>query len=233
MVFEHDLIGAVLARGEFWDRHLIPLVERYADKRRVAVDVGAFIGFHSVYLGRNFATVFAFEPQRRCFEIALGNVALNRLSNVVLQNMCLYDATTTLAVAPAHQQHIDLPTAVGGEIDYDRLANAGALSFNAPHPSSTEQVQATRLDDLSVGDVAFIKVDAQGADLRVLQGARRTISASRPVIAFEYEADLSLHHDCSWQDYLDFFQEIQYELQQIASAGPNQRDYVARPLERD
>jgi FkbM family methyltransferase len=54
-------------------------------------------------------------------------------------------------------------------------------------PGESILVPAVRLDDVSekIGSVHFIKIDAQGAEARILSGARAMIERDHPVIVFE------------------------------------------------
>ena len=61
-----------------------------------------------------------------------------------------------------------------------------------PYPVQTTpetlDVEIKRLDDVLPGDlhVTFIKIDVEGGELEVLQGAERIIKRSRPAILFEH-----------------------------------------------
>jgi hypothetical protein len=48
-------------------------------------------------------------------------------------------------------------------------------------------VPVLRLDDLGLSDVTAIKLDAEGAELEVLQGAATTLARCRPVLSIEIE----------------------------------------------
>lgn len=61
--------------------------------------------------------------------------------------------------------------------------------YDRPHEEVTEiKVKTARLDDvLPAGlPVALIKIDVEGAELGVLRGAVKTLSAYRPVVIFEH-----------------------------------------------
>jgi hypothetical protein len=58
------------------------------------------------------------------------------------------------------------------------------------HRSVTRQAHRVRvipLDSLGLTEVTAIKLDAEGAEQEVLEGARRTLTESRPVLSIEIE----------------------------------------------
>ena len=49
--FDGDAVGNALAEGRFWDAHLRPFMDEAATVYTGwAIDIGAYIGFHTVYL---------------------------------------------------------------------------------------------------------------------------------------------------------------------------------------
>jgi FkbM family methyltransferase len=222
-----DLIGGALERGEFWDPHLKPIIERCADPARVAIDAGAYIGFHTVFLARHFRAVHSFEPQLRCFRLLNANVELNACARVRTYNQPLYDRDLPMELAREDLQQIPLKVH-DGAIDYAAIGNAAALAF-VPAEQAEARLRSMTIDELGLEDVGFIKVDTQGCDLRVLTGARRTIALCRPTIAFEFEAELASHHGDTMEDFERFFADLGYDLTEIAHTGPQQRDYLATP----
>jgi hypothetical protein len=49
-----------------------------------------------------------------------------------------------------------------------------------------QRIGLLALDDLELDRVDFIKIDVEGMELEVLQGAERTIDACRPIMMIEY-----------------------------------------------
>ena len=137
------------------------------------IDVGANIGFFSLKFGRWVGAagrVIAIEPERRNVTALHRRVRRAGLEGVV---ECVNAAAAErsgqvrLAVDPVH------PGA-------HRLADDG------------DPVRAVTIDELTADDarrVALIKIDVQGAELRVLSGARRVIETHRPAIFTEIDND--------------------------------------------
>jgi hypothetical protein len=67
-------------------------------------------------------------------------------------------------------------------------------------PNSTKgDTKITRLDSLEFPVVDYIKIDCEGFEYRVLQGAEQTIRRCRPVVVIEQKP-----HDAYSKDYGQF-----------------------------
>ena len=49
------------------------------------------------------------------------------------------------------------------------------------------EVKTSKLDDLEIENVGFIKIDVEGFELQVIEGARETIERDKPVLVIEIE----------------------------------------------
>jgi FkbM family methyltransferase len=228
LVSQHDLIGRLVADGKEWEPHVRRAIERLAQPDGIAVDAGAYIGLHTVSMSRSFRSVHAFEPQRGIYQVLNGNLALNGCTNVTAHNVALYDRAGAMRLSPEERQEVPTPM-LDGQPDYAQISNAAALTFEVADSGSGE-VRAVPLDDLALEGVALIKVDTQGADLRVLRGAEGTIRRCRPSILFEWERDLSIQHGATLEDYHKFFSGLDYDLTVLQETSPGrQADYLATP----
>jgi len=128
--------------------------------RRVAVDVGAHVGFWSYYLALAFQSVHAFEPADLfafCFE---RNV---RAKNVVLHRVALGEEEASVRIETVAD-------------------NTGATHVV---PAAQGSVRMRRLDDYKLENVDLLKVDVEGYERHVLAGARETLGRCKPVVIVE------------------------------------------------
>jgi FkbM family methyltransferase len=224
-----DLIRDEILRGGFWDTHLKSVIEKAAASDRSALDAGAYLGFHTVYMSRFFRTVHAFEPQVEMFRILGTNLLLNNCHNVTAVNSALYDVACHLAVGAPAQQEVPVPLQ-DGRTDYDHIGNAAALMLLPCAADAVGSTPALRVDDLGLSDLGLMKVDAQGSDLRVMRGAEATIRRCRPVIVAEFERDLSTAHGTTLEDYRNFFGGLGYRMETLADRGEGKQiDFLATP----
>ena len=74
---------------------------------------------------------------------------------------------------------------------------------------------AVTIDDLvrqhPEGRVSFIKIDVQGAELRVLQGATHTLAASRPALLVELDEKALRSQHTSTEALVEFLGSYGYE----------------------
>ena len=133
-----------------------------------AVDVGGWWGPWTYWLARIARQVVTCEPIP---ELA---AFIRRVAppNVDVRNVALSDRAgdAILWVPPGRR---------GSE-------GRSSLETRVPGGRAVHVVTA-RLDDLGLDGVGLIKVDVEGHELRVLDGARHTIAACRPVLVVEIE----------------------------------------------
>jgi FkbM family methyltransferase len=138
----------------------------------VFLDVGANVGIHTLAIARHLApgggAVVAFEPHPVNHRILVHNVRQNRLRHVVAEHLGLAEATAILT---------GTASSVGGNWS---LASQGEYRF---------EVRLVRLDDYlqdhPLPRLDLMKIDVEGAEVRVLHGAQKTIERFRPLIVFE------------------------------------------------
>ena len=175
--------GWVVGRGyELGVREFLAAVLRPG---QVFVDVGAHIGLYTVMAGRLLApggVVIAVEPSQDNFEALLKNVQQNGLTNVIPINAACWSNDCELELIPSS-------TATGF---WHRVG---------PITGHGTKISAKRLDtifqDLGLGAIDVIKIDAEGASAKVVEGASMILRRFRSVqVLFEVERPGELEGSC-------------------------------------
>jgi FkbM family methyltransferase len=148
----------------------------------VAVDVGANIGWHTLLMAHLVGAqgrVLAAEANPSVRQKLQENLDLNRLRQVEVIPYALADAEGALAFH-------------GPEADDPDSGNGHVVAHGAEPRAGTIQVKARRLDSVvaaaGIDRLDLIKIDVEGFEWPVLQGAEETIANFRPHIVFEYDA---------------------------------------------
>jgi FkbM family methyltransferase len=225
-----DLISDSVREGHAWDKHIIDALENSLNGRdQLAVEVGAHIGLLTVPLARRFKRVLAFEPNGFNYRLLTANVALNGLRDVTCINEGIYSECVALSLAKAEKQETPVPLGPDGSFDGWSATNLGAYSFS-PDGSGIFRALARTLDSYNLNDLAFLKIDAQGADGEVIAGASETIRRCRPVIVFEWEDELSKNFRVSKADVHRQLESDGYAIELLKEHNSKQRDFLAIPL---
>lgn len=153
----------------------LPLIDKFSSRASCSIDVGANYGMYTYYASRRFARCYSFEPQPYFIETLAGAY---RNANVELFQVALSDRAGTgimrMPVCDRGYSTINPHNQLEGKVD----ESDGIESL---------EVKTCRLDDYGFKQVGFLKVDVEGHELEVLQGAMETIRSSKPVIYVEVE----------------------------------------------
>jgi FkbM family methyltransferase len=146
-------------------------LDRITSGGSLAVDVGANQGYYSYSLSRRFHEVHAFEPNTRLAD----ELERQRPANVQVHNIALSSAVGELdlfiPLVDGVEQH--------GWASFDPGNLSGARDFRIL------KVPVRRLDDFALGGVAFVKIDVEGHELKVLEGALDTLRRNQPIVLIE------------------------------------------------
>lgn len=171
MFNRHDsAIGRALSLyGEFAEAENL-LMSHFVGPGDTVVDVGANVGTVTLFLAQAIGDggrVHAFEPQQEIFHCLKNNVEMNGHRHV----MCLN------AAAGARDGTIEAPI-----VDYGAEGNFGAFSFVGQGPG---EIEVRTVDGLGLDRCRLIKIDVEGMEQEVLEGAEATIRRFKPVVYTE------------------------------------------------
>ncbi len=133
-----------------------------------AIDVGGWYGPWTYRLAQQADRVVTFEPVPHVAEF---------LRSVVPENVTVVEAA---ASDTAGRCTIWVPTTGAGS--EGRTSINGAINGTKPI-----EVDSVRLDDMHLSDVRLVKIDVEGHELSVLDGASYLIERDHPVLIIELE----------------------------------------------
>lgn len=172
-VFLDDSVSnSVQVTGLYESEILIPLfnilLKQFNFTSTTAVDIGANIGNHTVFFSDFFKKVHSFEPNPMSYKLLSINTFF--LKNVEVHNLGLADTSLKVNLSVLRK-------------------NIGGSSAVTDYSSGiNHQVNLIKLDEFLSNDsdhIALIKIDVEGMENPVLQGAANTIKKHLPIILFE------------------------------------------------
>jgi FkbM family methyltransferase len=159
-----------------YERATVALLRQLLRIKHTFVDAGANVGYYSLFAAQYLecrGRVHAFEPRRDCYLQLADNAQRNRLDGLTVNRVALSDEDG--------EARLFIPED-GGWTNASLLADfAGSDRF--------EVVPAMRLDTYcamrDISNVDLLKIDVEGAELRVLRGMGRLLDMWRPDIILE------------------------------------------------
>lgn len=196
--------------GDFLDWHIYYGLEE-GDKKTlyslaregdVVFDVGANIGETSMRLASvvgEKGAVYAFEPDPSNYSKLLANLSLN-----------------------SFQQLFDIPFALSDEEKEYYMSNvsernpAGKRIRSKGEPDGSSKVKAVTMDSFvqkkNIEKVSLIKIDVEGFEMRVLQGAKKVISQHRPTLFIELDDSNLKEQQSSAKELILFLEDLSYRI---------------------
>lgn len=197
----------------------------------VFLDFGANIGYFSLLAAKRVLP----RGQVHAFEINADDC--RRLKRHIEINQC-FDVVCI--------NHVAVSDRIGDVKMVVKVTGAGSSHVDAEGKSGTEIVRAITLDryakDCGLTNIDFIKLDIEGGELRMLQGARQTLRELRPVMTLELNPRALSRFRASVKQVIDELDNEGYSLYEPCAralrklvrlpAGDTYLDVVAVPRDR-
>jgi len=187
-VFLHRLERWRSFEPEYFFLHLL------ADPVRAAIDVGANEGIYAGRLSQLCRSVHCFEPNPRL--AAQLRIKLRR--SVIVHE-----------VAASNERGVgELRVPYSGETEMHGTATIAKENLlDSATTVQCYQCRLERLDDVISEPVGFIKIDVEGHELAVLEGAVKILKRDRPVLLIESE---KRHHSEAPENIFNFMANHHY-----------------------
>jgi len=178
------------------------------------VDIGANEGFYTIFAARRVAPdgkVYAFEPSPRERSRLEANIEANRLANVTVFREGLADQPGRAVLHLADPEH-------------NGQNSLGAFGHPGVECAANLDIDLTTLDYLrdtgSIARVDVLKMDVEGAEMRVLHGATKTLQRDKPILMLELFDAALRGQGSSAQEVLAFLRDQGFDLYEFdATSG--------------
>ena len=158
---DEELSNHIVRQGSFYEDEVLDKVGTYGKFKKV-IDVGANIGNHTAYFLNVWGVeqVIAVEPIQENFDLLLLNINSDPRALPLLG--CLGECVGRASMV----------------VDTTNMGRCYRQQIGRDVPMLT-------LDTIAPPDTDFIKIDVEGSELSVLQGAVKTLENARPVLLIE------------------------------------------------
>ncbi|BAZ40630.1 methyltransferase FkbM family protein [Calothrix sp. NIES-4101] len=204
--------GASIYYFRFSEPETADFILRFLQTGMVMLDVGAHIGEYTLLAAQKVGStgqIHAFEPQAHIFPVLSRNVEINEFSNVKLNRSAVCDLV--------------------GEMEFE-ISDEPAMSSLRKHENLDNNakvvcVPSTSLDEYwsnHATKIDLIKVDVEGAEKFVFQGATKLLSLpvnQAPTWIFEYAPNSYASFEYHSTEILELLKHYGYGVWQYCGAG--------------
>lgn len=165
-----------LLESEQWEPHMIEIFNKYIKKTDVVLDCGAHVGYHTLQMSYLCQTVHSFECNPKTYLYLKKNVEKNKINNVVLHKRGLSDIIGKTT------------------INFCASFNTGMCALNDNPYEKPEYIESLKkkinvdlitIDSLELSRVNFMKIDVEGYERKLINGAIKTIMRCKPIMVIE------------------------------------------------
>lgn len=198
-----QLITAHIRKTRRWEPHVMEVIAEKLPVGGTFVDVGANIGVHSVLGALRVGPsgmVVAVEAAPVNFAFLAANLASTGCPRALAINRGVWDTQKTMMLRQPTPEHTNFHIAPGENWSGQQI-----------------EIPCETLDAILAGAganrVDMIKIDAEGSEFRILQGAKESLAKYRPAMVVEFcPATLSGVSCVSDRDLYDWIRTHGYRL---------------------
>ena len=215
-----DTVSRSIMYSHNWEanntKKILKALEYYSEKKKLnkkdiyLIDIGANVGWYTYFLGKIGYNIMSFEASKINNYILYKNYCLNRDINVTIINKGLdvEDKKCKLKIVSYN---------IGDGMILCDNRDKLILDFNG---EIFDDIELTKLGKytkfLSEKNLAFIKLDVEGAEGTVFEGGKEIIDKYHvPFIMMEFEVRLLESHGTKVLNFLEFFENNGYKFSLI------------------
>lgn len=177
------------------------------------IEIGSNNGHFTIEFAElvgNRGRVFSYEPQRIIFQQLCCNLFLNGIDNVFAYQLAIGNEKGVVKFEKADYFN-------NGSVNFGDVSVYDDKKSNF---NSFEEVQSDRIDSFEFNLVKVLKIDVQGYESNVINGALKTIEKHRPYIFIEIEEKCLIKFGSSEKELIKIIEDLGYVVKRFQVGIP-------------
>ena len=162
----------------------LKLIKKFITHGTDSLDIGIYKGIYSYEISKYAKTVHAFEFNPLIFSFLNRNI-YKIINNIKLYNFGLSNQNNKVTL------RIPIRNKLANEENYEEFFEMGRATIhdkNEFNEFRSFDVNVKKLDNLQFENpISFIKIDVEGHEIEVIEGAIETINKNKPILLVEIE----------------------------------------------
>lgn len=197
-VIDNDWMGLNMSAGNLWEPHITQFLIYELKSDSIFVDVGSNYGYHSIFASKLCEKIYSFEPQEIMFELQKESILDNNFSNIELKKIALGNENKKVKLTSFESSNVNV--------------NVGEVSVIINDEDEENDIVMMKMDDVINNKVDVIKIDVQGFEKFVLDGAKTTISNYKPHLVVEFENHQLGKFGYNSEELFKYIKDLDYHL---------------------
>jgi len=169
---------------------------KYANRSKVALDIGAHVGLWSVDMANHFKELICFEPIKENRECLIKNMSDRGITNYKIHKCALGSKSGTVKLNTNDDN--------SGNPYIDKNGN--------------EEAQIKTLDMFGFAKIDLIKIDVEGFELEVLKGGEHTIKVCKPIIVLETKEKHYERYGTNFREIKSWLEARNYKIENVINS---------------
>uniref|UniRef100_A0A6C0IU08 Methyltransferase FkbM domain-containing protein n=1 Tax=viral metagenome TaxID=1070528 RepID=A0A6C0IU08_9ZZZZ len=199
-------------KGNYWHEDTLLMLKKYIDPNKNILEIGAHCGTSTIVYASflNKGKIYAYEPQKKIFELLQYNVSINNLNDKIH----IFNKGCFCYEGNGIMNDIDLDGG-GGNIQkrYDdennMVCNFGGVFLG----KNGEQINLVTIDSMKIDNIGFIHCHAQGSESFIFSKGINLITKYKPFILFSNNRRQNTYlYKEVCLNYLNYYEESNFDL---------------------
>jgi FkbM family methyltransferase len=209
-IHPNSILDFLVTQNGICDSLMINQIKEFISPSDTVFDIGANAGLLSLPIAKHIVpngTVYSFEPDPELYVQLCENIELNNLQNIIVEQSALQD-DASLKIIKLHKRRA---------IHDDGRTNFGlsTIQNNVEYVVGSHFVPTTTIDNFviskNISNINLIKIDVEGAEFKVMNGARNSIRNFHPIIVYEFSREIDkLTHTTNTKNCFEFIKQQEY-----------------------
>lgn len=195
------------------DAHIYLTLLTKIREANIILDIGANIGSTSLFYAslNSKARILAFEPYPDTVKKLVDNIQRNEFKNIRVYGIGLGEKSSKQIIAEYDEHNSGM--------------NRIVVTTSAPHALVQIDTLDSRMKELNIDKIDFIKIDVEGYEYFVLEGGKQIITQSKPTMLIEVDDNYLRANGKSAKELILLLQSMGYttiyNAEDIQCIGPN------------
>jgi FkbM family methyltransferase len=151
------------------------------------IEIGANIGYYAMMEARLVKRVYAIEPGPSNYQQLISNIRLNKYTNIIPYQLAIGD----------HNGEVGFEIAKA--CNWSRIA----MSNETANVNVRMQTLDSFIKEQKIGRVDYLRMDVEGYEYAIVEGARKTIERDKPDMFVEVHRDRLADYGHSQLDFME------------------------------